>query len=84
MVNADADTLLFYQTLLWHHRFFAVVAWKVNCVENGRHVHCLVLRKNSFQLAVEAGIPVVLTFQQPVLASASDPEGKFPVFVFWC
>lgn len=54
----------------------------MNCVENGRHVHCLVLRKNSFQLAVEAGIPVVSTFQQPVLASASDPEGKFPVFVF--
>lgn len=54
----------------------------MNCVENGRHVHCLGLRKNSFQLAVEAGIPVVLTFQQPVLASASDLEGKFPFFAF--
>lgn len=54
----------------------------MNCVENGRHVHCLVLCKSSFQLAVEAGIPVVLTFQQPVLVSVSDLEGKFPFFVF--
>ena len=50
-------------------------------------VQCLVMCVCNFQLALVAGVPVVLPFQWPefqwpVLASSSDLEGIFLFFVF--
>lgn len=57
--------------------------WQVSCAQAGLPVQCSVMSVVcSFQLASEAGTPVVLPVQQPVLVSAADLEGKSPFSVF--